>query len=263
MRTSIISMMLALSPPMLAHCGGCPAPHGTTQSAESSGAATIVFDSTALATSSQLASVDQGTLNVVDFGVVSMAEIGGNYTTFGGGDRQVQHYLLRLPTRDDVMVWFRLGDQTILSCATTLTKLSVGSSALADLCDTAGLSLGESGQQNVVIPIWEGPQGAADTLNSGPEDSLGMVGAFTVYVDLRNVPGTVTSTVALDDVGNGSVTIDLSIPQTTTAAWFTGSSNVVTTAGSGTVELTATLHGIETLSDGSASCPRSPPSYWY
>ena len=233
------------------------------QSAQASGEATVAFDSTALATSAPLSSLDQGTLNVVDFGVVSMAEIGGNYTTFAGGNRQVSHYPLRLPAGDDVMVWFRLGDQSILSCKTTVTKLSVGTSAIADLCDTAALSLGQSGEPYDAIPIWEAPQGAADTVDSQRADSLAMTGAFTVYVDLRQVSGTVTSSVALDDTGNGTITITLSIPKTAVTAWYTGSFNVVTTPGSGIVELSATLQGTETLSDGQAVCQQPTEQQWF
>ncbi len=184
---------LALSIPTLACNYTCITPEGLLQSSQSSGSASLTFDTSALTAEPPLSTLDQGALDVTAFGVMSTAEFGRNYNFFTG-EEPGPHAALRESTGDDVLVWFRLSDASVLSCKTTVTKLSAGTSALSDLCDAAGLSVGAAGQSPYVVALLEAPQGAGTTDLNTPPDTLAMSGAFIVYVDLRSVVGTVTST---------------------------------------------------------------------
>jgi hypothetical protein len=247
-------LALALSAHTVA-CVTCTTPPGLAWSSQSSGSASQAFDSSALAANPQLGALDQGLLDVAAFGVISLAELGPGYTTFRG-DIPGPHDALRGPNGDDdVLVWFRLSDASVLSCQTTLTKLSAPTSALSDLCSAAGLSLGAAGQpaaEVYIVSLSETAQGAESTSAS---NTLAMSGYFIAYVDLRSVAGTVTSSVALDAEGHGTVSVTIDFAPTTVTTWYTGTASGVTTPGVGTVQLGAAhLTGVETLTTPPQDC---------
>jgi len=252
---SLLALALALSAHTLA-CTTCTTPAGVVWSSQSSGNTPAAFDSSALAANPQLSTLDQGSLDVAAFGVISMTELPAPYGVFQG-DLAGPHSPLRGPNGDDdVLVWFRLSDASVLSCQTTLTKLSATQpSALSDVCTTAGLSLGAAGQVSAEVYIVTLSQAAQGAEMSGTSNTLAMSGYFIAYVDLRSVAGTVTSSVALDLDGNGTVSVTLDLAPTTVTAWYTGTASGVNTPGVGTVQLgDAHLTGTETLTTPAQQC---------